>query len=156
MSWLTEKRALTTVAILQLAVAFGVAIFWIGFFTEALFPMAELAPLVDNFEGYLRWERCFVVPDTLFATLATIGGVRLLRNRRDALGRTLLTASSGAWLFLGVLDATYALQNGMYTLGHVYSYQLMEVGISLPFVGIVSLVLLHRTAPHPAPEGESS
>ena len=61
------SRLLFWVVILNIAVAIDTMFFWVGFFTETTFPIDELRPLINNFDGYYAWERCFVVPDTILA-----------------------------------------------------------------------------------------
>lgn len=132
------------IAILNLFVALDTTAFWIGFFTEATFPIDELKPLIKNFEGYYAWERCFVVPDMINAVVATIAAIRLIKERNDMLGMLLMAAAAGAWVFLGVLDFTYGITNGMYFLGHPFSMTLLTIGIGLPIVGVASLWVLYK------------
>lgn len=138
------SRLLFWVVILNIATALDTLGFWIGFFTEITFPIDELAPLIHNFEGYYAWERCFVVPDTILALVTLLACYRLLKNQADISAMLFLAASAGAWMFLGVLDFTYGITNGMYTLGHPFSYVLLSIGIGLPLVGGFTLWALHK------------
>ncbi len=138
------SRLLFWIVILNIATALNTLGFWIGFFTEITFPVNELAPLIDNFEGYYAWERCFVVPDSILSLVTLLVAYRLLKNQADIVAMLFLAATSGAWIFLGVLDFTYGINNGMYTLGHPFSYAALFIGVSLPLVGGATLWSLHK------------
>jgi len=139
-----RSRLLFLVVILNILTALDTMGFWIGFFTEITFPVKELKPLIHNFDGYYAWERCFVVPDTLLAIATLVAGIRLLRNQGDMQALFILSTSAGAWIFLGVLDFTYGISNGMYTLGHSFSYTLLSIGIGLPIIGGFTLWSLNK------------
>lgn len=138
------SKLLLFVVIVNILVSLDTFYFWIGFFTEYTFPIDELRPLINNFEGYYAWERCFVVPDTVLALATLFASVRLLRNQGDMRAILILAAAAGAWMFLGVLDFTYGITNGMYTLGHPFSYTLLSIGIGLPIVGGFTLWTLQK------------
>lgn len=142
----SQSKLFTGILIINILVALNTLGFWVGFFTELTFPIDELAPLINNFEGYYAWERCFVVPDTILLIATLIAAKLLWKNQSEHLGRLLLTASAGGWIFLGVLDFTYGISNGMYTLGHPFSYTLLSIGIGLPIMGSATLLGLYKTA----------
>ena len=131
-------------AIAHILTALGVIVFWIGFFTEIIFPVEYMKTKIPNFAGYYAWESSFVVPDSLMALAMIIGGVLLLKNQESQRARQILTAASGALIFLGVLDFTFDFRNGMYGLGHFFSYILLEIGLFLPVFGIVSVWMLGK------------
>jgi len=139
-----SSRLFFWIIILNIVTALDTLVFWFGFFTETTFPIVELKPLIHNFEGYYAWEKCFVVPDTILAITTLLASIRLLKNQGDLLGLLLITASAGAWIFLGVLDFTYAINNGMYTLGHPFSYVLLSIGVGLPIIGSMTLWTLYK------------
>jgi len=141
---LSGSKLLLFLVIVNIFVALDTFYFWIGFFTEFSFPIDELKPLINNFEGYYAWERCFVVPDSILAIFTLFASYRLLKNQGDILAMVTLGACAGAWIFLGVLDFTYAITNGMYTLGHPFSYTLLSIGIGLPIVGSFTLWTLFK------------
>jgi len=136
-------RLIHVAIFLNIMTAINTLLFWFGFFTEFIFPKNTLKPLINNFDGYYAWERCFVVPDTLTALVAIFSSTLLFKKQDSILGGMLLSAVAGAWIFLGVLDFTYAITNGMYSLGHWFSYILLSIGVGLPFVGIVTLCSLY-------------
>lgn len=140
-----RARFLFWIAILNILVALNTYWFWIGFFTQWTFPIDELSLLIDNFEGYYAWERCFVVPDVILATAAIYASYKIIKDSANLKAKTLLAACAGAWMFLGVLDFTYGITNGMYTLGHPFSHTLIGVGVGLPIVGGITLFATLRS-----------
>lgn len=94
-----------TVATLQLVTALGIAAFWVTWFRE---PHTE--PWLP--EGYVDHERVFVFPDSILAGLLTLSAV--LSVAGVPLGRTLSLVCAGMLTFLGVIDAAYFAQHGMY------------------------------------------
>lgn len=136
-------RLIHVAIFLNVMAGINTLLFWVGFFTEFIFPKDTLKPLINNFDGYYAWERCFVVPDTLTACVAIFASVLLFKKQNSIFGGVLLSAVAGAWIFLGVLDFTYAITNGMYSLGHWFSYILLSIGVGLPFVGFVTLYSLY-------------
>lgn len=140
----TIYKPLKWIAIINILVALDTIAFWVGFFTELTFPIDELRPLITNFDGYYAWESCFVVPDSILAIATIFASVTLLKEQKSPLGILLLGTCAGAWMFLGVLDFTYAINNGMYTLGHPFSYTLLSIGVGLPIISAITLTVLHK------------
>lgn len=122
----------------------GIALFWIGFYSELIFPIEILEPLIKNFDGYYAWETSFTIPDAIMAFGLVVGASRLINNYKDRVGKLVFISAVGASMFLGVLDFVYAIGNGMYELGHIYSYLLMSIGIGLPILGVFTMTLFIR------------
>ena len=135
------KKQTQMISWMYLGVAFGIILFWIGFYTQLIFPVEFLKPLIKNFDGYYAWETSFTIPDGIMALCFIIGALRLLKNDKDRIGKTLFISAIGASIFLGVLDFTYAIGNGMYELGHIYSYLLMSIGVGLPILGVYAMTV---------------
>jgi len=96
---------------IEAATGIGIILFWIGFFTVGLAPSDP--PL-----GYFTFEHAFPIPDTMLAmTLLTAAVcVRDPDPGHRELGRLLSLAAAGALIFLGLLDASFNAQHGIYTL----------------------------------------
>jgi hypothetical protein len=97
-------------SVLQVATAVGIIAFWAAFFTIGLAP--EHAP-----PGYAQFEHAFPLPDGLLAVALLIAAAGL-RGGSDAArrqGRRLSLVCAGGLLFLGVLDLSFNVQNGIYT-----------------------------------------
>ncbi len=101
------NRRIRAIALLEIITAAGLALFWIAFFTVGLAP--ENAP-----PCYMAYERSFPLPDGILACVMAWAGVSLIRRRGPA--RALTHASAGALIFLGVLDFSFNIQNGIYAL----------------------------------------
>jgi hypothetical protein len=101
-----EKNG-SAIPIFQIITALGIVLFWIGFFTVGLAP--ETPP-----PCYFVFEHSFPLPDILLAITIFAAALLLLMGHR--LGRTLSLASSGALIFLGLLDFSFNIQNGMYAI----------------------------------------
>lgn len=141
---MTTRNKLRFVAALHVFTAAQIVFFWIGFYTEMIFPKELLAPLISNYEGYYAWETSFTMPDLIMAAVMAVGGVKLWRDTANAWACTCLIAASGAAIFLGVLDFMYDAFNGMYFLGHLFSVELALIGVYMPIFGVLSIITLHR------------
>ena len=100
-------QGLTTIAILELLTGVGLILFWIGFFTIGLAPK-------NPPKGYMEYEHSFPLPDGLLAILLLVAGTLILLN--IPVGRNLSLIAAGALLFLGVLDFSFNIQNGVYKI----------------------------------------
>ena len=96
-----------TIAILELLTAVGLILFWILFFTVGMAPK-------NPPPGYLAYEHSFPVPDGLLSILLLVAGIMLLLN--NPLGVNLSLIAAGALVFLGVLDFSFNIQNGIYKI----------------------------------------
>lgn len=106
-----NRNPLRIVALLEIGTALGLIGFWLAFFTVGLAPAR---PPV----GYFQFEHSFPVPDLLLAGLFLIAGRCLLDVRPEPrrLGQSLSLVAAGAVMFLGALDISFNVQNGMYSI----------------------------------------
>ncbi len=106
-----NRNPLRIVALLEIGTAIGLMGFWLAFFTVGLAPAR---PPV----GYLQFEHSFPVPDLLLAGLFLVSGRYLLdvRPAPQRLGQSLSLVAAGAVMFLGALDISFNVQNGMYSI----------------------------------------
>jgi len=102
-----EIEGLKTIAVLELLTGIGIILFWIGFFTIGLAP--ENPP-----QCYYAYEHSFPLPDGLLAILMLVAGTLLLLN--NPWGSHLSLVAAGALVFLGVLDFSFNIQNGVYKI----------------------------------------
>ena len=100
-----ETKGLKTIAVLELLTGIGIILFWIGFFTIGLAP--ENPP-----ECYFAYEHSFPLPDIILSIAIIASGILLLKNKES--GRTLSLVCSGGLIFLGILDFSFNIQNGIY------------------------------------------
>ena len=120
-----------TIAILELATGVGLILFWIAFFTIGLAP-------VNAPPSYLDFEHAFPLPDMVLAIALLCGGYLLLIQK--ALGKVLSIASAGALIFLGFVDFSYNIQNGMYLIST--PDLIMNAFINLWCVGFGAMILV--------------
>ena len=100
-----ETKGLKTIAVLELLTGIGIILFWIGFFTIGLAP--ENHP-----QCYFAYENSFPMPDIILSIAILSSGILLLKNKES--GRTLSLVCSGGLMFLGILDFSFNIQNGIY------------------------------------------
>jgi len=95
------------IVILESLTALGLILFWFGFFTIGLAP-ATPPP------GYFTHEHSFPLPDLILAAALIAAAWQLSKDTSQ--GRTLSLICAGALIFLGVLDFSFNIQNGMYAI----------------------------------------
>ncbi len=100
-----EIKGLKTIVVLELLTGIGFILFWIGFFTIGLAP--ENPP-----QCYFAYEHSFPLPDIILSIAILASGILLLKNKKS--GRTLSLVCSGGLMFLGLLDFSFNIQNGIY------------------------------------------
>ncbi|MBN1691527.1 MAG: hypothetical protein JW901_10945 [Dehalococcoidia bacterium] len=101
---MTEDRR-RLIASLEIVTGAGIILFWIAFFTVGMAP--ENPP-----PGYFAYELSFPLPDGLMSVLLIAAGILLMKDRQPA--RILSLIGAGALIFLGLLDCSFNLQNGIY------------------------------------------
>lgn len=104
---MSETQSGKILSILGIITGVGLVLFWIGFFTIGLAP--ENPPAC-----YFAYEHSFPLPDIILAMVLLAGGALSLKGRPA--GAKLLIAGGGALAFLGVLDFSFNIQNGMYAI----------------------------------------
>jgi hypothetical protein len=148
-----NRNPLRSVAILEIGTALGLIGFWLAFFTVGLAPAR---PPV----GYVQFEHSFPVPDLLVAGLFLVAGRCLLdvRAERRRLGRSLSLVCAGALMFLGALDISFNVQNGMYSIS--LQDTLLAVAINAWCVGFGAALMFRCSrssgGPTTAPPGRHS
>jgi hypothetical protein len=98
-----DRRRL--IASLEIVTGVGLILFWIAFFTIGLAP--EKPPAC-----YFAYEHSFPLPDSLLAVLLLLAGIQLMRDRKP--GYSLSLVAAGALMFLGILDFSFNILNGVY------------------------------------------
>ena len=102
---MTAEVGVLVIAGLELAAALGIAVFWATWFRGS--HGQDWLP-----EGYAQHERVFVFPDTVLALLLVASAVLLVTHQ--PLGRALALVCAGMLLFLGIIDAAYFWQTGLF------------------------------------------
>jgi hypothetical protein len=99
-------RRVKAVARAQMATGVGIIVFWVLFFTVGLAP-------ANPPTCYFAFERAFPLPDAVLALGLLAAGALVMTGRPE--GRTLGLVCAGGLVFLGLLDASFNIQNGIYT-----------------------------------------
>ena len=122
-------------SILMIATGCGIATFWILFFTVGMAPRP--AP-----PCYFAFEHSFVLPDFFLCAALIAGGVAVLKGMAG--GRPLALAASGALVFLGSLDFSFNVTNGVYATSPVELVTNGFINLWCVIFGII-LFLIFRT-----------
>jgi hypothetical protein len=130
----TVWSRVASIAVLELLFAAGIIAFWILFFAGQMSTPAD-APLRQVYLGY---ERAFPAADGCLSLGLCAAAFSIFR--RKPIGATLTAACGGAAVFLGILDASFNLQNGMYQLDLVEGLTCAAVNAACIIVG---LILVH-------------
>jgi len=122
------------IAYLEIIGALLIIGFWIGWFLDFL-----KSSLPDPlFETYLAFESAFPVADAWIVALLLISAYGILTKK--SYGSFFAAAAGGALMFLGLIDVSFNLQQG------VYQYDLLAIPINLAAIigGIVFLTWFAR------------
>ena len=93
------------IACFEIATGLGILVFWILFFSVGLAP-AHPPP------GYFAFEHSFVLADSMLAVSLLAAGSLGLKGR--PIGRILSFMCAGGLIFLGLVDFSFNVRNGIY------------------------------------------
>lgn len=102
---MTDDPLVWVAAVLQVVTAAGIGLFWLTWFREP--HTEEWLPT-----GYVEHERVFVYSDSVLGTLLVVSAVLAVLGL--SWGAILGLVCAGMLLFLGVIDAAYFTQHGMF------------------------------------------
>jgi len=122
------EKKVKIIAALELVMAAGLILFWVGFFTVGMAP--ENPPAC-----YFAYEHSFPVPDIILA-LCLIAAFVLLR-KGDPLGKLISLVCAGALFFLGVLDMCFNTLQGVYAISTMDLVSNLFINISCVALGAV-------------------
>lgn len=132
---INDRRRL--IASLEIVTAVGLILFWIAFFTVGLAP--ENAPAC-----YFAYEHSFPLPDGLLAVLLLTAGILLTKSR--LWGVKLSLAAGGALVFLGLLDFSFNIQNGVYLTSTIDLILNAFINVWCVGFGLALIILIGRKA----------
>jgi hypothetical protein len=92
-------------AVLLLVTAVVTVAYWVDFFWHGSVNVVEK-------DWYIRFERAFPVADGFMSVCAAVAGIGLLLG--EEWGVALGLVAAGALLFLGLMDVTFNVDNGLY------------------------------------------
>jgi len=93
------------IACFEIATGLGILVFWILFFSVGLAP-AHPPP------GYFAFEHSFVLADSMLAVSLLAAGSLGIKGR--PIGRILSFMCAGGLIFLGLVDFSFNVRNGIY------------------------------------------
>jgi hypothetical protein len=105
---MTNDTGVWIIAGLEIVAAMAIAAFWGFWFRQE--HAEEWLP-----DGYVQHERAFVFPDALLSVLLVMSATLLVAG--VPLGRSLSLVCAGMLAFLGILDAAYFWQAGLFARG---------------------------------------
>ena len=105
-----RPKSLTVAAVLMLLTAVGTLLFWVAFFADL--EAQRSGTLASRSDAWFAWELSFPLADLWMAVTGIVGAVGLWRARSGGLLFGLV--SGGAMVFLGLMDALFFLENGLY------------------------------------------
>ena len=104
---MSKDNTMRLLAVLEIITALGLILFWILFFTAGLAPP-------DPPECFFAYEHAFPLADLILAGTLLTAGILTLKRYPGA--RTITHICAGALIFLGLLDFSFNMQNGIYSL----------------------------------------
>jgi hypothetical protein len=128
------QKGIKLVVVLELITALGLILFWTGFFTIGLAP-ATPPPC------YFVFEHSFPLPDLILAASLIVAARQLSKGK--SAGKSLSFVCAGALMFLGILDFSFNIQNGMYTISAIDLILNAFINIWCVFFGIWIAEKLH-------------
>ncbi len=123
----------TVLAVLLLVTAVVTVAYWVDFFWHGSVNVVEE-------EWYIRFERAFPLADGFMSASAVVAAIGLLSGAAYGVGFGLVAA--GALLFLGLMDVTFNVGNGLY--GYLRTSQPMraELVINVWSLGLGAVLLV--------------
>jgi hypothetical protein len=105
------NRTNRVIAGAEFLVASGIFLFWVVFFTQ------DVVTIKDSRlkEIYMAFESAFPFADFYLSLMLIIGGLGLLKNK--LYGYFFSVVAGASLIFLGILDVSFNLQNGLYSIG---------------------------------------
>jgi hypothetical protein len=122
-------------AALLLIGATTVALYWIAWFRGG----SDVQ--VSEDEAYLKFEKAFPVADAWLAVCMLVAAIGLLAGESYAYPFMLLAGSAG--IFLGLMDVTYAVENGLYGLARTSAGMRIEAAMHVITLGVSALVIVY-------------
>jgi hypothetical protein len=94
-------------AVMLIITAIGTTLYWLDFFLRGTVHVVEE-------DWYLRFERSFPVADAWMAGASAVAAAGLFADADYGIAFALVAA--GALVFLGLMDLTFNVQNGLFRL----------------------------------------
>jgi hypothetical protein len=135
-----HQKIVGFVALAEFVAAAGIILFWISYF----FVKSENIMDAHLRDIYHAFESAFPIADSWLVATLIIGGIGLLKNKNYGILFTLLAGS--ALIFLGLVDASFNLQQGIYGLGTGEAVMNVSVNGLCLAAGIVFVTITWKRA----------
>ena len=122
----------TVLAVLLLLTAVVTVAYWVDFFWHGSVNVVEE-------EWYIRFEQAFPAADGFMSVCAVVAAIGLLTGHGYGVALALVTG--GALLFLGLMDVTFNLVNGLYAYLRASWSMRAELVINLWCLGLGAVLL---------------
>jgi len=120
---------------LEIISGLGTLAFWLLFFTVGLAPK-EPPPC------YFAYEFSFPVADVIMSVVLITAGILLMKGY--VRGITYSLAGAGAFVFLGILDISFNLRNGIYSSGYLDLLLNAFINIWCVVFGIIIVIVMSK------------
>ncbi|MHA2295565.1 MAG: hypothetical protein ACXADA_06075 [Candidatus Hodarchaeales archaeon] len=124
------------VAVIEILGGLTIIGFWVGWFLDIFKSLTPDHPFYDT---YITFEISFPVPDAWIVILLFTSAHGIFFGKKY--GSVLAVAAGAALIFLGLHDATFYLQNGLYQ----YDLLLIPVNVACLAGGAFLIVWFGRT-----------
>lgn len=124
------SKKLKMVASIELTIAVGIVCFWIAFFSSDLVNIGD--PQLETV--YSAFESAFPAPDGWLVITLVIAAIGLFRKR--SYGYLFSVIAGASLIFLGLLDISFNVQNGIYSLGIQEAIINLFINILCPAAGL--------------------
>jgi hypothetical protein len=131
----TQNKRMKFLAVCQIFFGVGLMAYWAMYFLTARTGRASFLISAEH----AAFEAAFPAADFVLAAAQMVSGIYLFRGA--ALGMLLCGACGGALIFLGLLDTSFNLQNGVYSFSP--SLALMNLTINGLCVGFGLWLMVH-------------
>ena len=120
---------------LEIISGLGTLAFWLLFFTVGLAPK-EPPPC------YFAYEFSFPVADVIMSAVLITAGILLIKGYVRGIAYSL--AGAGAFVFLGILDISFNLRNGIYSSGYLDLLLNAFINIWCVVFGIIIVIVMSK------------
>jgi hypothetical protein len=126
----------------MLLTGIGIIGYWAAFLSDV--DAQRTGYFASRCEAWLAWELSFPLPDAWIAATAVLGAAGLWRGRPGGLLFGLV--SGGAMVFLGLIDALFFLENGLFfpVNGEVVAQILIQVWMTGFGIFSIHTIWKHR------------
>lgn len=133
-----QKKSFAVIAIIEIIIAIGIISFWIAFFSTDMVSIKD----PELKKTYLAFESAFPLPDCWLVIALIIGGTGMLKKKNYGYFFSLIGGS--ALIFLGLVDISFNVQQGIYMLGMGEAVLNISINVICLTAGIFILSIIWK------------